>query len=103
MLLLLVECYYSLWDVIIACGMLLLLVECCYCLWNVTIPYGMILSKFNVRDAACSLRSHCLARFARTSLLVADGWSTKIYENLRKSTKFYENLRKSTKIYENLR
>ena len=59
----------------------------------------MLLSKLNVRDATCSLRSHWLARCARTCLLR----DAKIYENLRKSTKIYENLRKSKKIVENLR
>ena len=43
MLLLLVECYYCLWNVSIACGMLVLLVECYYCLWNVSIACGMLL------------------------------------------------------------
>ena len=43
MLLELVECYYCLWNVTIACGMLLLLVERNYCLWNVTIACGMLL------------------------------------------------------------
>ena len=43
-------------------------------MWNVTIACGMLLIKFNVRDAACSLRSHWLALVARTYLLVAGGW-----------------------------
>ena len=38
----LVECYYCLWNVTIACGMLLLLVECYDSLWNVTIACGML-------------------------------------------------------------
>ena len=89
MSLLLVECYYCLWNVTIACGMLLLLVECYDSLWNDTIACGVLLSKFNVRDAAGSLRSHLLARFARTSWWL-------VYEN-------YENLGESRKILENLR
>ena len=44
----------------------------------------MLLSKFNVRDATCSLRSH------------SGGCSTKIHE-------IHENRRKSTKINENRR
>ena len=98
MLLLLVECYDSLWNVTIACGMLLLLVECYYCLWNVTIACGMLLllvecydSLWNVtiacgmlRDATCSLRSHWLARCARTGLFLrkTHGNLMKIYGNL---------------------
>ena len=42
MLLLLVERYYCLLSVTIACGMLLLLVECHDCLWNVTIACVML-------------------------------------------------------------
>ena len=117
MLLLLVECYYCLWNVTIACGkftiacgMLLLLVECYYCLWNVTIACGMLLLLVEcyLASSMCGMQ---LARFARTGLLaslaLACCWSKKIYENLRKptnnSTNIYENRRKSTKIYENLR
>ena len=87
----------SLWNVNIACGMLLLLVECYDSLWNVTIACGMLLSKFNVRDATCSLRSHWLARCARTGLFLR-----KMHENLMKIFGDLGNLTKCKKINENL-
>ena len=43
MLLLLLECYYCLWNVTIAGGMLLLRVECYYCMWYGIIACGMVL------------------------------------------------------------
>ena len=65
--------------------------ECYDSLWNVTIACGML------QDATCSLRSHWLARCARTGLFLR-----KMHENLIKIYGNLGNLRKCKKIDENL-
>ena len=81
------ECYDSLWNVTIACGVLLLLVECYYCLWNVTIVCGMLLLLVECYDSLWNVTVCYLSVRDATPTGLAPPPPPPLNENLLKSTK----------------